>query len=356
MKAARRCVVTGATGMIGGELVRVLAGHGWSVVAVVRAADDARAAARLVDRLAKSRTAAPTRGGSWRAVAGDPTLPDLGVGDRRDLGDPDVIVHCAGFTSFIDDEECRRVNVGAARRVVDLARSLPRRPRVVFVSTAAVCMSPPHSDLDEDQAHGGYANGYTRSKREAERVFVESGLDVVIVRPSIVLSLGIADRPMARSILWVVPAMAEIGAVDVDPDGALDIVPVRYVVDSIAELLDRPSLAGRCYYVSSGRRSAVTCATLREAIAGVCPEVERVRFTADDPLATNRTRRRLHARLRGAIDHYAPFLTADITYCSDRLAAELGPRMPTCPPATDYIAELMSQVDERESFVESLRP
>jgi nucleoside-diphosphate-sugar epimerase len=338
--------------MIGGEIALALAERGWSVRAVVRADGDAAAAERLRERLAKSSAVRRDEISYIRAVAGDVTLPSLGTKDPSALGDADVLVHCAGCTSFVDDEHCRRVNVGAAHRVVETVRALPRRPRIVFVSTATVCMKPRNAEIAEDAVYGGYSNGYTRSKREAERVLLESGLDVVIVRPSIVLSRGVADRSMARAILWVVPALAEIGGVELDADGMLDIVPVDYVAKSVAGLAAVDEPAHRCYHVSSGAAAATTCRQLRETIASVRPKVGEIEFGAER-LRERSVSGRLQERLREAVSHYVPFLGAGIAYSPARLAAELGPQMPSCPRATEYVAEVMAQVDSSSAPAEA---
>ena len=47
---------------------------------------------------------------------------------------------------------------------------------------------------------------YTQSKAVAEALLRESGLPVLTLMPSIVLSAGLPDPPFARQILWFVPA------------------------------------------------------------------------------------------------------------------------------------------------------
>jgi hypothetical protein len=49
---------------------------------------------------------------------------------------------------------------------------------------------------------------------------------------------------MARSILWTVPIMGELGEIPVDPDAYVDLVPVDYVADAVAQLAIRLSLHG----------------------------------------------------------------------------------------------------------------
>ena len=114
---------------------------------------------------------------------------------------------------------------------------------------ASVTTAPERTCIDEEAPYAGHANTYSRSKRRAEAIIRGSGLEIVIVRPSIVLSRGVRDRAMARSILWAVPIMGEVGEVPIDPDACVDLVPVDYVADAIAQLAVRPSLEHRLYHI-----------------------------------------------------------------------------------------------------------
>ena len=123
-----------------------------------------------------------------------------------------------------------------------------------FVSTASV-VTAPSGCITEEAPFAGHENPYTQSKREAEAIALASGLDIVIVRPSIVLSRGVDDRAMARSILWAMPIMIEVGEVPIDPHARVDLVPVDFVADAILHLAQKPQLAHRLYHVSAGSRS-----------------------------------------------------------------------------------------------------
>ena len=78
------------------------------------------------------------------------------------------------------------------------------RARIVFVSTASVTTAPERTAITEEAPYAGHANTYSRSKREAEQLLMASGLDPVIVRPSIVLSRGIHDRQDLCGVMAIV--------------------------------------------------------------------------------------------------------------------------------------------------------
>src|SRR5205823_9495775 len=96
-----------------------------------------------------------------------------------------AIVHCAAHTGFNEAESARiwNTNVGGAGNLVAVAKAAAPSARVVFVSTAAVVTGPRDTILTETAPFAGYANSYTKSKREAEGILTASGLDFVIARP-----------------------------------------------------------------------------------------------------------------------------------------------------------------------------
>lgn len=346
-------LVTGGTGLIGGEVLSTLLRRGWSVKAIARGSGDRDASRRIHERLAKSRA------GSWHpeqltCLAGSVTEPGLGL-PATALDRVSAILHCAGETSFNDDQACWRTNVGAAERLIELGRVLKNPPRIYFMSTASVCMRPTGSVLAEGTPFGGFANGYTRSKRQAEGLLEESGLDVVILRPSIVFSRGVEDRKMARAMLWVIPAIVELGSAPMNSGSRLDIAPVDYVAHAVELLLRRPALAHRLYHVSAGEGSSVTCGEMKEAITGMYPRAAAVRLAAS-PRKRKGGASSLQRRLEEAISYYIPFMGADIVYSNRRLAEELGPELGPCPRVTEYLASLLGQVEFQEGLEESARP
>ncbi|HZF38709.1 MAG TPA: SDR family oxidoreductase, partial [Blastocatellia bacterium] len=271
----------------------------------------------------------------------------------------DTIVHCAGETSFKDGARCWNTNVGAAQRLIEFVRKMSRRPKVFFVSTASVCLDPKHSEVAEDAGFNGYENGYTKSKRHAERLIAESGLDVVVVRPSIVLSRGVRSRRMARSILWVIPVMRSLGEVPIDPDARVDMVPVDYTAEVVGRLVNKDSLRYRNYHISAGGAAAPTCSEIIETVRQDDCSYRRIRLAGPaSSVGGSRTAVdwRSGRALMAALNYYAPFLNAGVVYSNRRASEELGPEMPQCPKATRYINELMRRFSPEEAVAESVNP
>lgn len=346
-----RTLVTGGTGLIGGELIVALTGAGHRVDALVRAGSDDEGRQRLFDRLEKSSAWRPELAALVEPLVGDTTSELFGVAPSRVAGTK-TIVHCAANTRFGDreDEAVWRTNVTGAQHLVGVARAAARLARVVFVSTASVVTAPEGMCLHEAMPFAGYGNTYTRSKREAETI-VRRGLpDAVIVRPSIVVSRGVRDRAMARSILWAVPIMGELGDVPVDPGTRIDIVPVDHVARALVRVTTKPVLAHRVYHVSAGD-GAHTFADMREAVIREHPELSHVQLRGRHAKVSDRTR----ARLLRPLGEYLPFINADVRYAPQRLVAEIGSDG-IAPTSLSYLPGLIGQISRREAFDEMQRP
>jgi nucleoside-diphosphate-sugar epimerase len=344
-------LVTGGTGLIGGEVILAMAREGYHVRALVRARTQALAAARLFERLQKSEAYNEQLAAFIEPVQGDTTSEMFGMCPHS-LADLVAIIHCAANTSFEErtSDNILRTNVGGARELVRLARTAAPRARVVFVSTASVTTAPEHTCLTEDTPNDGYSNTYTRSKREAEQIIRTSGLDTVIVRPSIVLSRGVRDRVMARSILWAVPIMGAVGNLPIDPDAHIDFVPVDYVARAIVRLAVKPKLNYLLYHISAGT-SSNTFGQLLKKVVRQCPELDCIK-----PLGRHaKISPRLRERLLRPLDAYLPFINADLCYANQRLAEEIGPDA-KAPSALSFVPPLVAMISLREALDEMLRP
>lgn len=179
-----KVLVTGATGVVGGGVVRHLLQAGHQVRALVRP-------------------------GRELALGVEPVLGD--VLDYESLlaacTGTEVVFHLAGVNRMCDPDPAAmfRVNVDGTRNVIRACRATGVR-RLVHTSSAATIGEPRGSIGSEETVHRGYFHSnYERSKFEAEQVVVaEAGdLDVVIVNPSSVQGPGRATGT-GRLILDVV--------------------------------------------------------------------------------------------------------------------------------------------------------
>lgn len=218
-------VVTGATGLVGNNVVRLLVRRGLSVRAVVRSAG------RSLDGLHMQVATA--------ALSDDHAL-------ERAVDGASVVVHAAamvhcGWRHF---DDMHAANVEGARRVARAARRVGAR--LVHVSSVdAIGLTRDGSPADEETPPGGMPEcPYVVTKRDAERAVlaeVEHGLDAVIVNP--VYMIGPWDwKPSSGRMLLEVGAGKGLFA----PPGANDFVDVRDVVAGILAAAER-GISGRRY-------------------------------------------------------------------------------------------------------------
>jgi len=257
-------VLTGATGVVGMEvLARLLERGQEDVIVLLRAADQESADARLAQTIARLWDTPPLQP-RVRAVRADITATRLGLApaDRRAItAQADRVIHCAAAVGFDQPlPDALAVNALGTQRVLELAHGMPRLKRVVHVSTAYVSGCTEGRFRETDLVCGQtFRNTYEQTKHLAERLVVGSGLPATVARPSIVVgdtltgwtpafsALYLPLRAFARGLLDRVPA---------DPDGIVDAVALDYVAASILHLLDTPEAEGGTFNLVAGDRAA----------------------------------------------------------------------------------------------------
>jgi dihydroflavonol-4-reductase len=181
-----RYFVTGATGFVGGELVKQLLGRGHQVVALVRAPEKATFLQAL----------------GVEMHAGDIT-------DRASLRRPmegvDGVFHVAAWYKVgVRNAEAERINVDGTRHVLDTMRELGI-PKGVYTSTVAVFGNTRGRVVDESyRISGPFDTEYERTKWRAHYDValpaINAGLPLVIVQPGVVYGPG--DTSLFRGV-WI---------------------------------------------------------------------------------------------------------------------------------------------------------
>jgi nucleoside-diphosphate-sugar epimerase len=360
-------LVTGVTGLIGGEVFRRLLarGHRGNVWALIRPTAERDPAARLRERLARSGAAHPADHGAT-AVAGDILRPDWGLApaDRDEIAaSVDVIIHNAADTSFAAHRDTAATNVEGVRRLIDFARTCSRNPLIVYMSTASNVGRVMGRCLREDDGcrpTNDHFNDYTHSKAVGELALRESGLPVLTLRPTIVLSAGLTDPAFARQILWFAPLTRAFAALPIDPNARLDIVDVGFVAGATLRLLECPTRAHDCYHLSAGVSGCLTVGALGETVAGAYRRRTPLRLVPPAEWTPALHRRFIDTRLRRqvfrSLRHYLPFLNMDVVYDDARLR-EVVPaaEVPILPPA-NYLPNLLGLIREKAAMKEACLP
>lgn len=171
-----RYFVTGATGFIGGEIVKQLIGRGHKVVALVRS---------------------PEKAGMLKALGVEMHAGD--ITDRETLRAPmngvDGVFHVAAWYKVgIHEPLADRINVDGTRNVLKTMRTL-EIPRGVYTSTVAVFSDTRGAVPDETYRYdGAHLSQYDRTKWIAHyRVAqpkIDEGLPLTIVMPGLVYGPG----------------------------------------------------------------------------------------------------------------------------------------------------------------------
>jgi nucleoside-diphosphate-sugar epimerase len=241
-----RVLLTGATGVVGAEVRRLL---------------EARAELRCVARQAAPGVV------SW-CIGREAAPADLG-------GRWDVIVHTAASTRWtMSRTEAATANVEPLRAVLDLADP---DTHVVHVSTAYVGTADPAS-VEADPMFDGYRNGYEWSKaRCEEELLARHQGAVTVVRPPLILgrmSDGAIERFSGPYTLLQALVSGLAAAVVGEPGGFAEIAPVDLVAAAVANAaLERPPEANAVVTVAAGKH----CLQLASMVELLCGELNAAR-------------------------------------------------------------------------------
>lgn len=257
------CLVTGASGFIGGHVAQRLVEQGHEVRCLVRAGSDT---ARLVEMGASLCPGDLTDGESLAAAA---------RGCR-------YVVHCGAMVSdWALPEEIETINVTGTRSLL-AACAAASVERVVHISSTDVYGYPGDAGVDEARPPARFANWYAQTKRAAEtevrRAEAAHGLDCVILRPATVYG------PRSTSVVGEMARALRAGHMVLVGGGraVAGLCYVENLVDAVVLGLSHVAARGGAFNVTDGLPT-----TWREFLddlaAGLgCPPV---RFSLPYPLA-----------------------------------------------------------------------
>ena len=228
-----RCLVTGASGFIGGHLAERLVREDYSVRCLVRAGSDASRLQQLDAEI----------------VLGDLT-------DASSLAAAvsgcDYVCHCAAFVSdWGTPAEIASVNIGGTRDLLAASTAASVR-RFVHLSTTDVYGHPGARGIDETYTATRFCNWYAQTKLEAEsevrRSAAAAALETVILRPATVYGPGskevigeIARAIRGRHMLLVGGGRAVAG-----------LCYVENLLDAVLLALRHAAAPGHAFNVSDG--------------------------------------------------------------------------------------------------------
>jgi nucleoside-diphosphate-sugar epimerase len=241
------CLITGATGFVGGHLAEACVKRGMTVRALARAGSDA--------------TALDAHGAA--VVRGD--LADVAA-VKAALEGAEVVFHCAAKVGdWGPVEDYRAVNVEALRGLLEACRGRPLQ-RFVHFSSLGVYAARHHFGTDETEPPPDrHTDGYTQTKVEAEALALhyqrEHGVPVVVLRP------GFIYGPRDRTVLPQLIEKLRRGEIRYLGGGqrAMNTIYVGNLVEAAFLAVEKAEAVGRVYNLTDGE--VVTKRRFIEAVA-----------------------------------------------------------------------------------------
>ncbi|MEU8115429.1 SDR family oxidoreductase [Micromonospora sp. NPDC048947] len=206
-----RCLVTGATGYIGGRLTPLLLADGHTVRCL------ARKAVRLRDVPWAS---------AAEIVEGDLSRPETLAAAFADVDVAYFLVHSLGRSDFEAADRTAATNFAAAARAAGVRR-------IVYLGGPE-----PASDAEVPSPH-------LRSRAEVGRILLESGVPTAVLRAAVIIGSGSASFEMLRYLTERLPAMITPRWVG----NRIQPIAVRDVLHYLAGCADLPAEVNRGFDV-----------------------------------------------------------------------------------------------------------
>jgi len=338
------CFVTGATGLVGREVV-----------------------ARLLASPEVERVYVLARGamnGSHHAahpLQGDLRLDGLGIAPdvrARLAREVTTVVHLAANTSFSQPlDEARATNTDGTRRLLELSADWTHVSRWVYVSTAFVAGLRTGTTLENDSLPvSGWANAYEQSKAEAETLVRAARPDWVIARPATIVCDDSSGRISQMNAVHRALRLYFGGLAPMLPctdQSLVDVVTTEYSARGIARAALAPDIARHTFHFCAGAGAMplgelldVTYDAFLRAPAwrrkGIVRPVRtdlgtyRLFEQAIHDVGSDRVRQALRS-----LGHFVPHLAYPKRFATDAADALLGD---SAPPVASFWTAMVNQL------------
>lgn len=289
-------------------------------------------------------------------IEGDAAAMDLGLSgaELRALTPQIDRIHHMAQVSYLgaDAELTTRVNVGAAREILEVAELCPSLQCLVHHSTALVSGDRRGLVLEDELDKGqSFRNPVEESMARAERILrAHPKLPIAIVRPTIVVgdsTTGEVDRfdgPYFLILLIVTSPPDFPLPLPGRGDMALNLVPIDYVVRAAAAIGRDPRAPGRTFHI--GDPTPLTAHRVFELVANAGGRRGPRGF-----IPANLTKALLRTpgidRLAKSPRAFLDALATPVTYSYASTSELLADTAIRCPPFESYVDGLVEYVRQR---------
>lgn len=259
-----KILITGTTGLLGGNLVRVMAGRDYGEIRVLVREKSNRAALEGLD---------------VELIYGDLRDPDS---ITKALKGCSQLIHCAASVSQWRPNLAmmRKVNIEGTKNILEAALE-EGVERALYVSTVDTLglssIERPADETREHESMAAFRNPYVDTKYEAEQRALEigkKGLDLVIVKPTYMI--GEYDvKPTSGQMVIEVAKGRAIGY----PGGGNNFVDVLDVVEGILLALEKGA-SGESYILANqdGNLTYREMFTLIAKVVGARPPLFKIPY------------------------------------------------------------------------------
>ena len=264
----RTLFLTGATGLVGSEILRHLIGSGdIRVYILIRAGNRDELRQRFYTMLFDLGLD-PYGSDAIHPVSGDICLTNLGldpqIADQLAQEVTDVI-HCASDVSFGRSiMEARKVNLSGIINLMGLVSHWRHIEQIAHISTVQVAGKRTGVIYESELFHtSGFVNSYEQSKYEAE-VYLSGlmgDLPIAIYRTSGLV--GDSRTGCVRQFNWL-HQLLRLFSKDLlpilpgDPDLKVDLLPIDWLVETLLYMFSERFEPGMTYHMAAGEQNSLT--------------------------------------------------------------------------------------------------
>jgi len=383
--------LTGATGLVGGELLVRLSKRSDvnKIYCLIRSQSAEDATSRLQNVFAihkdhfDTNKIIPVTGNLF-----DEHLTQELI-ENKQLHDVNTIIHSAANTSFskVNDALVEKANIGGLEKILFWAKTLPALETFLYIGTATICgrdikQRVVHEDESPD-TNVNHLVRYTYTKMQGELLIHEHLPEekIFIARPSIIMGDSRNILPRSPVILWAMATINHLRLMPVNEFSKLDIVPMDYTAQAIIGLL----FAKRhyhTYHISSGTKAATSANQLAKTLADYFKELPPFKFIDKSNLNPIKlwTKGKLSSEhplyeysdyldywedvfegkgnlriLFTGLDPYLEFMELGQIFDNSRLLEDL-PEIGNSAPAHEYIANSMHYVEKLDILEGAIDP